>query len=362
MLILISACSNGNVKDGFEFKETIKVNDEVNIGDLNKNQWKLELDKDSFNDDVELTLRIVSETERTELETENFKLLSAPIEFNISEQTNVRLQNPGLVTVKIPDSYTNDGTYENLFIGYLGESGWEFFLPDTIDLEKNTVNFTINHFSTYAFGEPSEDEQIKTLAKSIATETWMKQNQNTSLLDATQNQFDTLFREIGMTGSSAERNTLTADAISFLEDSFIDSGKTSPLDALVQMGNAANQDDAGKQAFTEKYIEFMGKAIMHVIERDPEAFASQFNYSVALAKIALAVKDGDDEEALKGIGSLLKVAVPQAQIVESTLLYVVEKGKQSIDYWTAGEIEKPIKHTLVKRAENMDSQIVAILI
>lgn len=343
MLILISACSSGNVKDGFEFKETIKVSDEVNIGDLNKNQWKLELDKDSFMDEVELTMRIVSETERTELETDNFKLLSAPIEFNVSEQTNVRLQNSGHVTVKIPDSYTNEGTYENLFIGYLAESGWEFFLPDTIDLEKNTVNFTIYHFSTYAFGEPSEDEQIKTLAKRIATETWMKQNQNTSLMDATQNQFDTLFKEIGMTGSSAERNTLTADAISFLEDSFIDSGKTSPLDALVQMGNAANQDEAGKQAFTEKYIEFMGKAIMHVIERDPEAFASQFNYSVVLTKIALAVKDGDDEEALKGIGSLLKVAVPQAQIVESTLLYVVEKSKQSIDYWTAGEIEKAYK-------------------
>jgi len=343
MLILISACSNGNEKDGFEFKETIKVSDEVNIGDFNKNQWKLELDKNSFIDEVELTIHIVSEAERTELETENFKLLSAPIEFSVTEQSNVRLQHSGNVMVKIPDSYTNDGTYENLFIGYLGESGWEFFLPDTIDLEKNIANFTINHFSKYAFGEPSEDEQIKTLAKSIATETWMKQNQNTSLLDATQNQFDTLFKEIGMEGSSSERNTLTADAISFLEDSFIDSGKTSPLDALVQMANAANQDEAGKQAFTEKYIEFMGKAIMQVIERDPEAFASQFNYSVALTKIALAVKDGDDEEALKGIGSLLKVAVPQAQIVESTLLYVVGKGKQSIDYWTAGEIEKAYK-------------------
>lgn len=343
ILLIISACSNGNSEDGYDYKKSIKTNEKVTLGDLDKSNWSITLKEDSFEEDIELNIRVVSETERAELETENFKLLSAPIQFSVSDQTNFRLQNPGNVTVKIPDTYIVDGTFEDLFIAYLGDSGWEFFLPDVIDLEKNTVSFAVHHFSTYAFGEPSEAEQIQTFAKSIATETWMKQNKNTSLMDATQNQFDALFKEIGMTGSSTERNTLTADAISFLEDSFIDSGKTSPLDALVQMANAANQDEAGKQAFTEKYIEFMGKAIMQVIERDPEAFASQFNYSVALAKIVLAVKNGDDEEALKSVGSLLKVAVPQAQIVESTLLYVVEKSKQSIDYWTAGEIEKAYK-------------------
>ena len=341
--LLLSACSNGSSEDGFEFKKTVKLNEKTTIGDLNKSYWELKLGEESFQDDVSLTMRVVSEEERTNLESGSFTLLSAPVEFTINEQANVRLQNYGLVTIKIPDSYSKDNSYEDLFIGYYGENGWEYFLPDSINLENNTVSFHVYHFSMFGFGIPSEQDQIETFAKQIAVDKWNKQNHDSDLLNATKNQFDEVFKQIGMTGSSSERNQMIADTISFLEDSSLDSGGTSPMDALVQMANSASQGDAGKQAFTEKYIEFMGKAIMNVIERDPDAFAKQFNYSVTLSKIALAFKDGDDVEALKGVGNLLKIAVPQAQIVETTLLFAVQKGKETIDYWTANELEKAYK-------------------
>lgn len=341
--LFLSACSNGSSADGFEYKKSIKNENIVKIGDLKQSQWELELNQDSFSTPVDLTMRVVTEEEKTKLETESFKLLSSPVEFSIKDQTNVRLGNKGLVTIKIPDTYSKDSSYEDLFIAYYTDNGWEYFLPDIIDTKNNTVSYSVYHFSLFGFGTPSEEEQIKTFAKQIAVERWNKQNQDNDLLNATKNQFDEVFKQIGMTGSSSERNQMIADTISFLEDSSLDSGGTSPIDALVQMANSASQGDAGKQAFTEKYIEFMGKAIMNVIERDPDAFSKQFNYSVTLAKIALAVKEGDDTEALKGVGNLLKIAVPQAQIVESTVLYAVQKGKETIDYWTANELEKAYK-------------------
>lgn len=339
--LILSACSSGSSKDGFEYTKNVK--DATKIGDLSKSQWELELYKDSFEEAVDLTMRVLPEEEKIKFETSSFKLLSSPVEFTIKDQTNVRLAKSGNVTIKLPDEYSKDNSYEDLFMGYYADNSWEYFLPDTINLEKNTISFNVHHFSLFGFGTPSEEEQIKTYAKQIAVERWNKQNQDSDLLNTTKNQFDEVFKQIGMTGSSSERNQLIADTISFLEDSTIDSGGTSPMDALVQMANSASQGEAGKQAFTEKYIEFMGKAIMNVIERDPDAFSKQFNYSVTLAKIALAVKEGDDVEALKAVGGLLKIAVPTAQIVETTLVYAVQKGKQAIDYWNANELEKAYK-------------------
>lgn len=340
----LGACSSGGSSEkGFEYTKSVKNKDTVEIGDLNESQWSLELNKETFTDTVDLTMRVVTEEEKNNLETDFFKLLSAPVEFSLKDQTNVRLGNEGLVTIKIPDTYPKDSTYEDLFLGYYSDNTWEYFLPNIIDLDNNTVSFNVYHFSMFGFGVLSEDEQIKTFAKQIAVDKWNKTNKDNDLLNATKNQFDEVFKQIGMTGSSTERNQLTADMVSFLEDSFINTGGTSPMDALVQMAHSASQGKEGKQAFTEKYIDFMGKAIMNVIERDPDAFSKQFNYSVTLSKIALSVKNGDDVEALKGVGNLLKIAVPQAQLVESTLLYAVQKGKESIDYWTANELEKAYK-------------------
>lgn len=90
--LLLSACSNGSSEDGFEFKKTVKLNEKTTIGDLNKSYWELKLGEESFQDDVSLTMRVVSEEERTNLESGSFTLLSAPVEFTINEQANVRLQ------------------------------------------------------------------------------------------------------------------------------------------------------------------------------------------------------------------------------------------------------------------------------
>ena len=336
MVLFLTACSNGSVENGFTYEKTIKQDQSVVVGELEQSQWELTLNKDAFEEDVKLTMSVFSK-EDTEAIAGSFQLFNAPVSLSIEDATNVRLATPATIKVNLPQDYT--GPYASLFMGYLTPNGWEYFTPDYIDLETGVAYSTIQHFSGYAFGVPSEQEQIDTYAKKVATEQWLRTNEHSALLDATKNQYNDMFLSMGIANSQV-RNQFVADMVSFLEEATFDTNGTSPIDALAQMANAASQGEAGKQAFMEKFVEFTGKAMLHTLEQDPGEYSKVFNSVLSLQKIATALSDGEDEDALRGLASLLKAQVPQAQLVETVLVFAVDKARQSIEYWTAEEIEK----------------------
>lgn len=335
-LLLLSACSSGSVEKGFKFEKKVNMDENVILGDLNKSQWELNLSKDSFDKEVELTMQVLSTEDATAL-VGDFQFLSAPASFNVKDMQGVRLSTPATVKIKIPDDYT--GAYSSLFMAYHTDAGWEYFTPDFIDLDNGIVYTTLYHFSTLGFGVPSEQEQIETYAKKVAADNWVKSNQHADLIEATKNQYNEMFVQMGVL-SQKDRNQMVADMISFLENEIGITGEAAPIDALVQMTNAASQGEEGKAAFAEKFIEFTAKALEHTMKVDPGTYANKLGSAISLGKIAIALRDGDDEEALKGIGSLLKIAVPQAQMVETILVHTVKIAQKSIEYWTAEELEK----------------------
>lgn len=334
--LFLSACSNGSVEKGFSYEKKVGLNDQVTLGDLAKGQWELNLNKDSFDVEQELTMNILS-TEEAEQMADDFQLLSAPVSMSVKDLDGIRLSTPATIKVKIPDSY--DGPLSSIFMGYHTDAGWEYFTPDFIDLDEGVVYTKLYHFSTYGFGVPSEQAQIAAYAKKVAASNWAKSNQHADLIEATKNQYNEMFLNMGVE-SEKDRNQFTADMISFLENEAGVTGDTSPLDALVQMANAASQGEEGKGAFAEKFMEFTAKALEHTLSVDPGTYANKLNSAISLGKIAIALQNGEDEEALRGIGNLLKIAVPQAQVVETVLLHTVKKAQQSIEYWTAEELEK----------------------
>ncbi|HCT63653.1 MAG TPA: hypothetical protein DIC19_06090 [Erysipelotrichaceae bacterium] len=335
-ILFLNACSSGSVEDGFSYEKKVGIDDTATLGELDKSQWELNLSKDSFDMETELSMDVLSEEDAQAI-AGDFQLLSAPVSLNVKESDGIRLSTPATIKVKIPETYT--GPYSSLFMGYLTDEGWEYFTPDTIDLENGIAYATLYHFSTYAFGAPSEQDQIATYAQKVAASNWVKSNNHADLIEATKNQYDDMFLQMGIENTKL-RNQFVVDMVSYLEDASQITGDVAPIDALVQMANAASQGEEGKQAFMEKFVEFTGKAMARAMESDPGTFGKAFTSVLSLQKIAKAVESGDDEEALKGLGSLLKAVVPQTQIVETMVLYTVDKARQTIEYWTAEELEK----------------------
>lgn len=335
-VLFLGACSSGSIEDGFSYDKKVKINDIATLGELDKSQWELNLSKDSFDMDTELSMDVLSE-EDAQAMAADFQLLSAPVSLNVKDKDGIRLSTPATIKVKIPDDYT--GPYSSLFMAYHTDEGWEYFTPDYIDLKEGVVYTTLYHFSTYAFGAPSEQEQLAAYAQKVAASNWTKSNQHADLIEATKNQYDDMFQQMGIENTKL-RNQFVVDMVSFLEDASQLTGDVAPIDALVQMANAANQGEEGKQAFMEKFVEFTGKAMARAMESDPGAYGKAFTSVLSLQKIAKALENGDDEEALRGLGSLLKAVVPQTQIVETMVLYTVDKARQTIEYWTAEELEK----------------------
>ena len=333
--LLLSSCS-GNVGDkGYVYDKTIEMTQGSVVGNLSESQWELDLKSDSFEKKTDLSMKVVKVAE-SELLSE-FSFLSNPVELSVKDEKSVRLSTPATLRVQIPKEYT--GPLSSVFMAYYTDEGWEYFTPDYVDLSSNVATSTVTHFSKYGFGVLSNEKQIDAYAKKVAAINWVKNNDHADLIEATKNQYDDMLLNMGVE-SEKDRNQFVADMISFLENGAGVTGDASPMDALVQMANAASQGAEGKAAFAEKFVEFSAKAMEYSMQADPGAYADKFSNVLNLGKIAIAIRDGEDEDALKGLAGLLKTAVPTAQIVETVLVHAVNKAQKSIEYWTAQELEK----------------------
>ena len=190
------------------------------------------------------------------------------------------------------------------------------------------------HFSILGFGEPSEAEQIKTYAKSIAVNEWKKEKQSNEYMSATSTQFNDLFSQMGVKSQEA-RNQLMADVVSYLDDSDI-----GYLDYLAQSANYGSKGTQEKLDFENKYKEFLGKAIYKALEKDPSSFSTKANIIGNLASAAGSIAGGDNKAALQAIANMLNNAVPLSQLASSTSAYIAQKADEAIDYWSKSEIEK----------------------
>ena len=336
----LTACSTEYpFKKGEKIEKKIKVDKEYKIGDIDKTGWELDLPQDTFGQTSTMTMKVLSLEESKKYQKEEFTLIGTPLELSLSNKKNVRLNKPVLVTLQLPKEQLKKLAAEELFYGYYYNDAWEYFLPENIDMEKGTASFYIYHFSFLGFGKPSEEKQIETFAKTMAAKEWQRQQKTAEFSNATTKQFDDLFKSIGVNSATA-RNQLAADVISYLEDKYIDSSGVSPIDALAQMSNSASQGSEGMQAYKDKFLEYTGKALVATLEKDPASFASSVNIVGNLASAAGALAGGDKKAALESLANMLKGAVPQAILADAALKYVKGKMEDTIEYWTAAELEK----------------------
>ena len=335
MLLFLSACSaTYPFEKGYEESKIVKPEKALTLGDLNKAGWALSIPKDAFGEETELELIVLSEEEGTTYQDGDFMFLGTPIRVGVKDELNVRLEKPLTLTMKFPNDQLEGLLHEELFFGYYANGRWEYTIPDAIDLNKGTAQFTLYHFSDYGFGRPSEATQLENYAKNMATNVWKNENEKNAYILATSQQFNDLFDAMGVESRTA-RNQLLADIVSFVDESDV-----GYFDYMAQSANAIAKGNDGKLDFENKWKEFVGKSLYSSLNKDPSGFAGKANIFGNLASAAGSIAGGDSKAALKSIANMLNGAVPLSQLVASTSAYMAAKANQAIDYWAASEIEK----------------------
>lgn len=343
LCILFTACGDRkpSTKE-VSIKEIFRPDKDLQLGNLSKTGWQMEVGPTSFGEEGEITMTVLSQEDSESLRSEDLVFYGSPIEINYNEEKNVRLQDTIELKVQIPKDYIKEMEAESLFFATYYDGQWELGFPKAIDLDKGIASIDIHHFSFWAFGKGSEDKQIQEFAKKFAALQYENQNSKKFLKDRLERQYDDLFKSIGVNSSSI-RSQLTLDMINYLEDANIDSGGISPIASLANMASAISKGKAGRVDFNNHLLEFTGKALYFSLERDPAKFSSLANVTGGLSKAAGALAEGDNRGALEGIADILRGSNPLVALADSALTAVKEKMEETISIWEKGELEKAYK-------------------
>lgn len=345
MLLQLTGCSAPTGTKTEKITKQIKPDQRYTIGNVLENGWEIEVPKAAFADSVELSMNILSDSSSKEYQRNEFGFVLPPVELKISGKENVRLLEPIRVRLQIPKDKLKGLTQEELFYGYFYNGKWEYYVPEQFDMEAGTVSFDIYHFSFLGFGRPSEKEQIKTFAETMAVNKYNRSKIAAELKKMTEKQLNDLFNSAGAT--EAARNQMTADVLSYLEDEFIETGGVAPIEALAQMANAASQGEAGRQAFQNKLLEYTAKGLMATLEKDPDKsmltpanVGKLYNVVGNLSTAAGALSEGDKKAALQAVAEMLKGYHPAVALTDATLKFIGQQAQNAIDYFAETEIEK----------------------
>lgn len=358
LLSTLSGCSESDpykkdtaveskVKKGAVVEAKVQADKETIVGSRSKTGWELQIPAGAFSENASLTMNVLAEEKVGTYEAGGFTLYGTPVEISVNGKHNVRLAQPVALTMQIPKGLLKDMSTEELFFACYYDGKWEYYMPDSINIDKGTATINTYHFSFWGFGRPSEEDQIKTYAKNYASLQWENGQKTKKLTDSLGRQFDDLFASMGVSSNSV-RNQLTADVISYLENASIESGGVAPIDALAQMANAASKGQEGMQDFQNKLLEFTGKGLTACLEeihnagdkKYTEKFASSVNILGNLSSALGYISEGDSQGALESVANMLKGVHPVVALTSSTLDFIKDSAESAIDYWTQEEIEK----------------------
>ncbi len=306
--------------------------------------WQMTVPDDAFEDKSKVKMSVVTQTDSFAMgET---TLISQPVKLEVDNQANVRLGAPVVLTVAIPKDYMDPAQAASLFFGYYANDAWEYFLPTTIDYKAKTATYEAYHFSTYALVKPSDQEKIKAYTTLMATEKWQNSEKAKALKQSIDKNLQAMLSELGVRDNTV-RNQLIADVVSYLENETMDSGGVSPMDALAQMANSASKGAAGKQEFSNKLLEFTGKALastLETVQNAPGAYTEKFGQGLnVIGNLSSALgymTEGDTKGAAEAIANMLKNTSPAVALVDSSLGFIKNSIENSIENWTKEELEK----------------------
>lgn len=341
VLTNLTACNNDGGKSK-EIKKKYNPSKSLKLGDNKKVGYLINFETESFAENDILSLKVLMDEEVEEFINQDFEFIGNPISVNYGDQENVRLQVPALMTVKLPKDETELSEY--FFANYY-DGQWEYLMPDYIDLKDKTASIEVSHFSFWGFGKLSEDEQIKNFAHNLATIQFQRTKIKENLHKSLGRQYEDLFESMGVTNGNL-REKLTMDMIDYFESEIYEPNSDlsvyTPMSTLVTMANAVGKGKDGRVEMQDAMLEFIGKGIFQIIQKDPSQFSMIAGVTGGLSRAAGAMMEGDTKAALEGVADALRTNFI-VRVADDLTTLVKETGEYAVEIWTMNELEKAYK-------------------
>lgn len=327
-IVLLSGCSKPTEKISEEPKaedvktveQEVKYSDESILGEAEKDGSSILLPENTFDENVVVTLEPLGN-----YSSEGFEFIGKPISVNVKEKNTIRLNQPATVTFKIPQKQLETiKNEEDVFAAYHNGSTWEYFSPDKVDLTNGIVEFSTYHFSDYAVGKLSRDEQLKYYAGRMATNTWAKEEQEKNFVA----KFEGYVNDMLTEAYGIENKETTRKIMQQL------------VKEIPYMGgmlvSAANGDEL---EFAENFSATVGKVILDQMELDGNIPGDVVTIVSTHSKVAGDLSELDYEEALKDITKGLATAIISKNMVGKMMVAGAEIIDVAITDWTDKSIE-----------------------
>jgi len=319
-LIFSMGCNSKKEEKLKTMEQEVKTSQETTIGNANTDGVSLNLPKNTFDQDVVVTL------ESAELSSaDGYEFLGKPISVNVKGQEKVRLNEPATVTIKIPSEQLGSiEREENVFAAYFNGENWEFFSPDSVNLKDGTAVFTTYHFSTYAIGKLSREEQLKYYANQMAANTWAKEEQEKNFVG----KFEDYVNDMLSDAYGIENKETTRKILQTM------------VKEIPYMGgmlvSAANGDET---EFAENFASAAGKVILDQMELEGDAAGDLVTIASTHSKVAGDMSEDDYEEALKDITKGLATAIISKNLAGKMMVAGAEIIDVAITDWRDKSIE-----------------------
>jgi hypothetical protein len=319
--VLCGSTSQSTVKkavNGTE-KALINLQTATTIGNTLKLGATVVIPKNTFDQNVTLTLNTLSTAANANMKSSVFSILGQPISVAIDGKKAVRLNQPASIQIAVPPKQLSTvKNKDDIYAAYFNGSKWEYFLPDSIDTKTGIVKFKTYHFSDYGIGTLSEKEQIERFASQMAVQNWAKNISEQGFIDATASYFNQAFEKMGISDKSAQgkllRNIVKENDFGSL---------------LVSM----ERNDTVE--FGTKLGEMTGKAILNMHQLDPDFMSNSTTVVSTASKAAGYIAGGDYTAAQKEIALGMMDFFPSGRALKAAV-EVIDTGIQN---WTDSEIE-----------------------
>ncbi|MEL7649153.1 MAG: hypothetical protein AAGU76_13730 [Sedimentibacter sp.] len=328
ILLLLSGCAKPaksinevtSAETSKFIEQDVNSGEKATVGDVVADGASIILLENTFDEDVVMTLEVLSD-----YQAEGFQFFGQPVSLTVKGKETVMLNQPAAVIFKIPeDQLSSIEKEENIFAAYYNGESWEYFRPDSVNIDSGIVEFTTYHFSDYAVGQLSREEQLRFYAQQMAANTWAQQEQEKNFIAKFEGYLnDTLTEAYGIENKETTRKILQT-----------------MVKEIPYMGgmlvSAANGDEL---EFAENFASATGKVILDQMELDGDFMGDSVTISSTYGKIAGDMSENDYEEALKNITKGLATAIISKNIAGKMLVAGAEIIDVAITDWKDKSIE-----------------------
>ena len=337
-------------ENGTEVTAEASSAENTTIGSADTTGYTVTLPAGSLPDGANVTMRVLSADETKKYGSNGmFDGVGTLVELTSDKYDGGLFENDVTVTVKIPEKQLGENVSagEYAFMYYNEAAGeWTAFDIDCYDPEAGTITGTLPHFSDWWFGRLSKDEQIDRFATKYCMQAVAAEHDSQAAAEALVPYIGDSLKNLDL--PETERNDLVRSVAIYVASRFNTDTNDAP-EVSAKLTAAAWKAYEGKDpsefvntvgdTVAEKLTDYLLKSGKYVPEYAPGITKAVGNAS-SLSRAAGYASEGDYEDALREVGSIMAGWTPSTALINAAANYAVKKAGESYDNWKANQIEE----------------------